>query len=111
MTSETSAAADDPANRKQPLAVETSAPLRVAQMRTPVASRTYLFADFSGSSDFARFAQGFQRRHEYRSAWFALVALHTVQSFKDDVTDGGERVDNFLEMDVVRHIFLCFLSA
>jgi hypothetical protein len=28
-----------------------------------------------------------------------------VQSFEDDVTDRGERVDEFLDINLIRHIF------
>ncbi len=44
---DTREAADDLPNRKQPLAVDTSAPSRIAQMRTPGANRTYLSPTYS----------------------------------------------------------------
>jgi hypothetical protein len=47
VTFDTREAADDLPNRKQPLAVDTSAPSRIAQMRTPGANRTYLSPTYS----------------------------------------------------------------
>lgn len=46
----------------------------------------------------AGFADCSQCFHEYRAAWFALVAFHALKPFEDDIADRSERVYKFFEI-------------